>query len=60
MIGFTFAQPFLISASINYVESSGVDSSGDHGYGLITAAFLVYFGIAVRAAFSMSDGCRKS
>lgn len=60
MIGFTFAQPFLISASINYVERSGADSSRDHGYGLLAAAFLVYFGIAVRASVSVSDRCLKS
>lgn len=47
MIGFTFAQPFLISAAITYVEVPVVDSSGNQGYGLIGAAFLIYFGIAV-------------
>ncbi|KAI0490109.1 putative ATP-binding cassette transporter [Xylaria cf. heliscus] len=43
---FTFAQPFLASSLIDYLDGDGNPSNND-GYGLIGASFLVYTGIAV-------------
>ncbi|KAI0187341.1 putative ATP-binding cassette transporter [Xylaria flabelliformis] len=43
---FTFAQPFLASSLINYLDGDRNASDND-GYGLIGATFLVYTGIAV-------------
>lgn len=47
MIGFSFAQTFMITAVLVYVEDPIPPESGNHGYGLIGAAFLIYFGLAV-------------
>lgn len=47
MIGFNFAQPFMITAVLVYVEDPITPESGNRGYGLIGAAFLIYFGLAV-------------
>ncbi|CAG9989646.1 unnamed protein product [Clonostachys byssicola] len=46
-IGFTFAQPFLISATLSWSEHPEGSDDADEGYGLIGAWFLVYVGIAV-------------
>ncbi|OKL57766.1 hypothetical protein UA08_06882 [Talaromyces atroroseus] len=43
--GFTFAQPFLTTALIQYLSDKS--ESKDDGYGLIGASFLVYGGIAI-------------
>ncbi|KAI0444796.1 putative ATP-binding cassette transporter [Xylaria telfairii] len=43
---FTFAQPFLASSLIDYLDGDQNPSNND-GYGLIGASFLVYTGIAV-------------
>lgn len=48
LTGFTFAQPFLASALIEYLEERELTST-NHGYGLIGASVLVYVGIAVGA-----------
>jgi hypothetical protein len=48
-IGFTFAQPFLVSATLSWSEHPEGSDDADEGYGLIGAWFLVYVGIAVRA-----------
>lgn len=47
MIGFNFAQPFMITAVLVYVEDPITPESKNRGYGLIGAAFLIYFGLAV-------------
>lgn len=49
LIGFKFAQPFLIKRVINYVqEKNGEEgASKDVGYALIGATGIVYFGTAV-------------
>ncbi|KAJ5633110.1 ABC transporterintegral membrane type 1 [Penicillium lividum] len=47
MIGFNFAQPFMITAVLVYVEDPVTSHSENRGYGLIGAAFLIYFGLAV-------------
>ena len=45
MIGFNFAQPFLIVSAIENLKKA--EASKNDGYGLIGAAFLIYLGIAV-------------
>lgn len=49
---FTFLQPFLIDAILNWLTKSDADAS-NQGYGLIAATFFVYFGIAVRNSGSV-------
>lgn len=44
---FTFCQPLLISATLEWAESDGDSDDMSRGYGLIGAWFLVYVGIAV-------------
>jgi ATP-binding cassette subfamily C (CFTR/MRP) protein 1 len=48
-IGFTFCQPFLISATLEWSERDSDSDDMDKGYGLIGAWFIVYVGIAVRS-----------
>ncbi|KAH6876442.1 P-loop containing nucleoside triphosphate hydrolase protein [Thelonectria olida] len=48
-IGFTFCQPFLISATLEWSERDSGSDDMDQGYGLIGAWFIVYVGIAVTA-----------
>jgi hypothetical protein len=43
---FTFAQPFLASSLINFLQNDR-NAPENYGYGLIGASFLVYTGIAV-------------
>lgn len=45
---FTFCQPLLISATLEWAETDGESDDMSRGYGLIGAWFLVYVGIAVR------------
>ena len=47
MTAFTFAQPFLVTSILNYLQNSETRPKND-GYGLIGACVLVYVGIAVR------------
>lgn len=47
LLGFTFAQPFLISATLRYINEPESRSHKDYAYGLIAAALLIYVGIAV-------------
>jgi ATP-binding cassette subfamily C (CFTR/MRP) protein 1 len=47
MIGFTFAQPFLITSAIQNLERIDTPDGRNFGYGLIGATFLIYFGLAV-------------
>ncbi|KAJ5180006.1 hypothetical protein N7492_003216 [Penicillium capsulatum] len=46
-IGFTFAQPFFITALISNMQKSNSSSSVNDGYGLIGACVLIYGGIAL-------------
>jgi hypothetical protein len=46
---FTFSQPFLITATINYIGGSSDSEANMYGGGLIGAYVLVYLGLAVRA-----------
>jgi len=47
LIGFTFAQPFLISRALNILVQHPSPDSLDGGYGLIGATVLIYLGLAV-------------
>jgi hypothetical protein len=51
LIGFNYAQPFLISSAITFVSQPIEAQNKNDGYGLIAAAGLIYFGIAVCADF---------
>ncbi|RGP66062.1 hypothetical protein FSPOR_6888 [Fusarium sporotrichioides] len=46
-IGFTFCQPFLISATLAWAEKEPNSDDINQGYGLIGAWFLVFVGLAV-------------
>jgi hypothetical protein len=46
-MGFSFAQPFLITAAITDVQQPSANKEANRGYGLIGATALVYVGIAV-------------
>ncbi|SPJ75456.1 related to multidrug resistance protein [Fusarium torulosum] len=46
-IGFTFCQPFLISATLAWAERNSNSDDMSQGYGLIGAWFLVFVGLAV-------------
>jgi ATP-binding cassette, subfamily C (CFTR/MRP), member 1 len=47
LIGFNYAQPFLINAAIALASQPVTESYNNIGYGLIGAYILVYVGIAV-------------
>jgi ATP-binding cassette subfamily C (CFTR/MRP) protein 1 len=47
LIGFTYAQPFLITAALNFLSMPASKRNVDHAYGLICATALIYLGIAV-------------
>ncbi|KAI5195395.1 putative ABC transporter [Aureobasidium subglaciale] len=47
LVGFTFAQPFLITSAINYVDGPASASNTNLAYGLLGATFLIYLGISV-------------
>lgn len=53
LIGFSFAQPFLIMAAIQHVERPVTTETRNAGYGLIGATFLVYLGIAVGRLYAI-------
>jgi hypothetical protein len=48
MIAFSYAETFLITASINYLETPSQVRNVNHAYGLIAAAAIIYTGNAVR------------
>ena len=47
LIGFNYAQPFLIAQAIAYVGRPTDALNRNYGYGLIGATALIYVGIAV-------------
>lgn len=51
MTAFTFAQPFLINATLNFVDQQE-GRQNDYGKGLIGAWALVYLGLAVSVPLS--------
>lgn len=53
LIGFTFAQPFLITSAVGLLASNQDDKAADRtGYGLLGAAALIYTGIAISKLLS--------
>ena len=55
LIGFSFAQPFLIHRAILFSSSPDTPGNRNVGYGLIGAYVLVYIGIAVSLSFAPYD-----
>lgn len=51
LIGFNYAQPFLITAAIDTISGPKDASKSNDGYGLIGATGLIYLGIAVSMAW---------
>ncbi|RBR23238.1 uncharacterized protein FIESC28_03980 [Fusarium coffeatum] len=51
LIAFQYCQPLYIDATLAYLQIPEDSSSKSIGYGLIGAAFLIYAGIGVSAAF---------
>ena len=47
LIGFTFAQPFLITRTLDLLSEDDSQMTVNIGYGLIGAAALIYLGIAI-------------
>lgn len=47
LVGFNYAQPFLISRAVRLLEETVNEETTDQGYGLIGATALIYLGIAV-------------
>ncbi|RLM01880.1 hypothetical protein CFD26_103018 [Aspergillus turcosus] len=58
LLALTFAQPFLVTATISYVENQGGHRRPDIGKALIGAFALVYTGIAVATALYMRQSFR--
>lgn len=52
---FTFAQPFLITATIDYIGNPSISESKMYGQGLIGAYVLVYVGLAVGADWTVRE-----
>ncbi|EHK50430.1 multidrug resistance-like protein [Trichoderma atroviride IMI 206040] len=57
-IGFTYTQPFLITAAINLAATPQTQQFNNNGYGLIGAYILVYTGIAVSITQYQWHNCR--
>lgn len=47
LVGFNYAQPFLINRAIRLLEEKWNDETRNYGYGLIAATGIIYLGIAV-------------
>jgi len=54
LVGFNYAQPFLITSAIDYVSQPKNEMNRNDGYGLIGATALIYLGMAVSNFYSMS------
>jgi hypothetical protein len=53
LIGFNYAQPFLLAAAINALPRMKDNNQKSDGYGLIGATGLIYLGIAVSTSITM-------
>jgi hypothetical protein len=51
LIGFKFAQPFLINDLINHVSENGSNELSGVKYGFVGATVLIYVGIAVSSPY---------
>ncbi|KGO44507.1 ABC transporter, integral membrane type 1 [Penicillium expansum] len=58
LIGFKFAQPFLINDLINYVSDNGSSELSGVKYGFIGATVLIYVGIALSTALFKRQSIR--
>jgi ATP-binding cassette subfamily C (CFTR/MRP) protein 1 len=47
LIGFNYAQPFLLTAAIDALSNIKDPNQKNNGYGLIGATGLIYLGIAL-------------
>lgn len=54
LVGFNFAQPFLINRAITLSQQPVTEQTTNYGYGLIGAYIIVYMGIAVRSRLPKS------
>jgi hypothetical protein len=52
--GFTYSQTFLITAAILYLETPSFLRNKNHAYGLIGATALIYGGIMVEIASTLT------
>ncbi|KAH8900794.1 P-loop containing nucleoside triphosphate hydrolase protein [Thozetella sp. PMI_491] len=50
LTGFSYAQPFLITAAVDYMQRTTNEESNNFGYGLIGATIIVYLGISTSTA----------
>lgn len=46
LIGFNFAQPFLITTAVRYIQEPVNKANNNVGYGLMGATILIYLGIS--------------
>lgn len=49
---FSFCQPFLLTATLNFIASPSMPETKYYGNALVGAYVLVYLGMAVYASFS--------
>lgn len=47
LAGFTFAQPFLLTATLRFIQTPVAEESRHHGSALVGAYVVVYLGLAV-------------
>lgn len=60
LVGFTYAQPFLLHRSTEYIKQTPGLSNRSQGYGLIAATAIIYIGISVMPSKSFrTKSCRK-
>lgn len=52
LIGFKFAQPFLINGLINHASEKGSNELSGVKYGFVGATVLIYVGIAVSSLYN--------
>jgi len=55
LTGFRFAQPFLVHAAVAFLTAPAGTNTANYGYGLIGAYAIVYIGIAVSHALSLTS-----
>ncbi|THC98398.1 hypothetical protein EYZ11_002117 [Aspergillus tanneri] len=50
LTGFTFAQPFLLTRTVNFITEPDQKLTNNYGFGLIVATVLIYIGLAITTA----------